>query len=133
MGETDNVKVENPHSARLLIDARPIRPSSPEEIRVGDSLSPVAPFRIVNIGNSEKVLLLDFIEAIESELGKKADRHFMPMQKGDVPRTYASSQLLHALTGFMPAVSVEQGVRAFVEWYRAEIFNKVAETAVSEN
>ncbi|MCX7864721.1 MAG: NAD-dependent epimerase/dehydratase family protein, partial [Novosphingobium sp.] len=54
---------------RLLIDRPPVRPPSPEAIEPGDSLSPVAPFRIVNIGNSAKVRLLDFVDAIEAELG----------------------------------------------------------------
>src|SRR5690606_18779466 len=82
---------------RLLIDAVPVRPAdgvAPE----GDSLSPVAPFRIVNIGNSDKVRLLDFIEAIEDCLGQKAIRNYMDMQKGDVPATWADANLLQQLT-----------------------------------
>ncbi len=54
----------------------------------GDSLSHAAPFRIVNIGNSDKVCLLDFVEAIEDCLGKKAERNYMGMQTGDVPATW---------------------------------------------
>ncbi len=65
---------------RLLIDAVPERPASKEEIASGDSLSPVAPYRVVNIGNSEKVRLLDFVDAIEDCLGKKAIRNYMDMQ-----------------------------------------------------
>jgi UDP-glucuronate 4-epimerase len=56
---------------RLLIDAVPQRPATRGDIAPGDSLSPVAPFRIVNIGNSEKIRLEDFVEAIEQELGKR--------------------------------------------------------------
>ena len=90
-----------------------------EESRVsGDSLSPVAPYRVVNIGNSVKVRLLDFIEAIESELDSKAIRNYLPMQEGDVPATWANANLLHHLTGYKPNTSYQQGVKNFVAWYR---------------
>ena len=81
---------------RLLIDTPPVRPDN-REVPKGDSPSPVAPYRIVNIGNSDKVRLLDFVEAIEEELGKKATRNYMPMQMGDVPATWATSPQLLAL------------------------------------
>ena len=85
-----------------------------------DSLSPVAPFRTVNIGRSAPTNLLDFIAAIEDCLGKKAKRNFLPMQPGDVVRTFADTALLAALTGLSPRVGVAEGVTAFVEWYRSE-------------
>ena len=101
-----------------LIDAAPVRVLSPEEITPGDSLSPVAPFRIVNIGNSDKVRLLDFVEAIEAETGKTAIRNYMPMQQGDVPATWADTSLLQALTGYKPQTPFREGVAKFVAWYR---------------
>lgn len=103
---------------RLLIDAAPERPKTREEILEGDSLSPVAPYRVVNIGNSEKVRLLDFIDAIEDELGMKAERNYMEMQKGDVPATWANADLLHTLTGYKPQTNVREGIAKFVSWYR---------------
>ena len=103
---------------RLLIDVPPVRPASKDEIAAGDSLSAVAPFRIVNIGNSEKVRLLDFIEAIEDCLGKKAIRNYMPMQMGDVPATWADASLLHTLIGFQPRTHFRNGISHFVAWYR---------------
>ncbi len=103
---------------RLLIDAVPERPESPEAIAEGDSLSPVAPFRVVNIGNSDKVRLLDFIEAIEEVLGVTAEKNLMEMQKGDVPATWADASLLQRLTGYRPQTDVREGVRRFVEWFR---------------
>ncbi len=103
---------------RLLMDVVPRRPGRPEEILEGDSLSPVAPFRIVNIGNSEKVRLLDFVDAIEEALGRKAERNYMGMQKGDVPATWADASLLQRLTGYRPRTDVREGVRRFVAWYR---------------
>ena len=105
------------HGIRLLIDAVPERP----EIGVvpeGDSLSPVAPFRIVNIGNSDKVRLLDFIDAIEACLGKEAIRNYMPMQMGDVPATWADASLLQRLTGYRPQTDFREGIARFVEWFR---------------
>jgi UDP-glucuronate 4-epimerase len=84
----------------------------------GDSLSSVAPYRIVNIGNSESVPLTDFIAAIEAATGKAAIRNLMPMQPGDVPATWADASLLQSLTGHRPKTQVAQGVARFVEWYR---------------
>lgn len=106
------------HGIRLLIDAAPVRPASRDEIEPGDSLSHVAPFRIVNIGNSQKVRLLDFIEAIENCLGKKAVRNYMPMQLGDVPATWADAALLQRLTGYRPQTDFRDGVARFVTWFR---------------
>ena len=102
---------------RLLIDTPPVRPDN-REVPEGDSLSPVAPYRIVNIGNSDKVRLLDFVEAIEEELGQKAIRNYMPMQMGDVPATWANAELLKTLTGYKPQTDIKDGIREFVAWFR---------------
>lgn len=100
---------------RLLID---VAPGGPETAVEDDSLSPAAPFRVVNIGNSEKVRLLDFIEAIEAELGKKAIRNYMPMQTGDVPATWADATLLQRLTGYKPQTDFRDGIAKFIAWFR---------------
>jgi UDP-glucuronate 4-epimerase len=84
----------------------------------GDSLSPQAPFRVVNIAGGQPTPLLDLIAAIEAALGKRAIRTMLPMQPGDVPRTHASPALLRTLTGYEPATPIGAGVRAFVDWYR---------------
>lgn len=102
---------------RLLIDAVPERPVD-GVVSQGDSLSPVAPFRIVNIGNSDKVRLLDFVEAIEDCLDQKAVRNYMEMQKGDVPATWADASLLQTLTGYRPMTDFHEGVARFVSWFR---------------
>jgi UDP-glucuronate 4-epimerase len=81
------------------------------------ALSPIAPFRIVNIGRGEPVDLLDFIEEIERKLGKRAIRNYLPMQKGDVPVTFANCDLLERLTGYRPQTSLPVGVGALVDWY----------------
>lgn len=82
-----------------------------------DSVSPVAPWRVVNIAGGETVPLMRFITAIEAALGSEAQKKFLPMQAGDVTDTLASPDLLVSLTGFKPATPVEQGVKAFVDWY----------------
>lgn len=95
--------------------------SAPERdnpISERDSLSPVAPWRVVNLGNSDPVELPRFIDAIEAATGKKAIRNMMPMQPGDVPATWADTTLLNELTGFQPQTSVEEGVAKAVGWYR---------------
>lgn len=102
----------------LLINAVPVTPDTPDDVAEGDSLSPVAPYRVVNIGNSSKVRLLDYIEAIEEELGRKAIRNYMDMQPGDVPATWANVSLLKNLTGYTPQTPIQQGVKEFVTWYR---------------
>ncbi|WP_224816550.1 NAD-dependent epimerase/dehydratase family protein [Hasllibacter sp. MH4015] len=83
-----------------------------------DSLSPVAPHRIVNIGNSNSVPLLDYIAAVEEATGRKAQMNMMDMQPGDVPATWADASLLQGLTGYKPKTPVAEGVARFVEWYR---------------
>lgn len=82
------------------------------------SVSPIAPHRVVNIGRGEPAPLLDFIDMIEKALGKKAIRNYLPMQKGDVPRTFANTDLLERLTGYRPQTSIDDGVSALVDWYR---------------
>ena len=98
-----------------LLDKPPV-----EGLAVGpmDSASPAAPYRVVNIGGGQPVGLMPFIAAIERALGLPIEKRMLPMQKGDVPATWAAPDLLRALTGYVPTTDVETGVRAFVEWYR---------------
>ncbi len=84
-----------------------------------DSLSPVAPYRLVNIGNAAPVRLLDYIDAIEAAVGRPALRNMVAMQPGDVKQTYADISLLKALTGYTPSTDYRTGVTAFVDWYRS--------------
>jgi len=78
-----------------------------------------SPFRICNIGHSEPVELLYFIELLERVLGREAQKTLLPMQPGDVENTYADMSHLEALVGYRPQVSIEEGVERFVSWYRA--------------
>jgi len=106
------------HGIELLIDQPPEAPDARSRAIEGDSLSPNAPHRVVNIGNGNKVRLVDFIEAIETACGRTAIKNFMPMHKGDVPATWADNSLLRTLTGYAPQTDVREGVQKFVDWYR---------------
>ena len=77
-----------------------------------------APYRVFNIGNSEPVQLLDFIGCIERVFGQSATKRLLPMQPGDVPATYASTQSLQDWVGFAPSTPLEEGIGHFVRWYR---------------
>ncbi|MGR3592243.1 MAG: NAD-dependent epimerase/dehydratase family protein [Limimaricola soesokkakensis] len=84
----------------------------------GDSLSPVAPWRVVNIGHGAPQKLDNFIAAIEAATGCAAKRNLMPIQPGDVPATWADTGLQEALIGPLPKTPMVEGVARFVEWYR---------------
>ncbi len=101
-----------------LADVVPVLPSAMPEDREAEGLSPVAPWRIVNIGNNQPVALGRFIEAIETAAGKKAIQNLLPMQPGDVPATWADVSLLKRLIGNVPETPIEEGAAQFVAWYR---------------
>ncbi|AFY54979.1 nucleoside-diphosphate-sugar epimerase [Rivularia sp. PCC 7116] len=77
-----------------------------------------ARYKIYNIGNNKPVELLEFIQVIEKALGKEAQKNFLPMQPGDVPRTYADVDELIQDVGFKPTTTIEQGIEKFVQWYK---------------
>jgi UDP-glucuronate 4-epimerase len=83
-----------------------------------DPATSYAPYRIYNIGNNRPVELIRFIEVLEDRIGKKAKKHFLPMQPGDVPATYADIDELVRDAGFAPVTSLEEGIGRFVEWYK---------------
>ena len=87
-----------------------------------DSLSHVAPFRILNIGNTKKVLLLDFIKTLEKEIGIKAKKKFLPMQRGDVLSTLSDTKLLQQITGYKTITNYKVGIKKFVRWFK-EFYN----------
>jgi len=88
-----------------------------------DSFSPLpdssqAPYRILNIGNGNRIELIDYISAIENELGKKAEFNLLPIQPGDVPDSLADLEKIKEITGYQPTTSYKEGVRKFVQWYK---------------
>ncbi|MEL6520639.1 MAG: NAD-dependent epimerase [Pseudomonadota bacterium] len=103
---------------RRLIDCPPPLAHDRSDAIEGDSLSPVAPWRVVNIGNANPVKLGDFIAAIEDAMGEKAEKRMLDMQPGDVPATWADTGLLTRLVGALPQTDLKDGIAAFVQWYR---------------
>ena len=107
------------NGVRLLIDVIPSKPPlNGNKLDALDNKSGVAPFRIVNIGNSKPEKLTDLIAAVESCTGISAVKNLMPMQAGDVKATWADNTLLEYLTGFRPKTKLIDGVHNFVQWYR---------------
>jgi UDP-glucuronate 4-epimerase len=101
-----------------LISQSPPQTEGRAPTLAGDSLSPVAPWRVVNIGNETPIGLMDFVAAIEAAAGLRATCNFMDMQQGDVPVTFADTALLSRLTGFRPKTPLNAGVKSFIAWYR---------------
>ena len=95
----------------------PLKPV-PGAAVAGDTLSPVAPYRVVNLAGGHPEELMDFVRAIETALGQKAECRMLPVQAGDPLTTAADTRLLHELIGPLPRTSIEAGVTRFVEWYR---------------
>ncbi|TCZ63577.1 NAD-dependent epimerase/dehydratase family protein [Roseicella aquatilis] len=93
-------------------------PEAGRRVAECDSVSPVAPFRVVNIGNASPVPLLELIAAIETACGREATRNYLPLQPGEVLKTWADTALLRALTGQVPATDIRTGTAAFVAWFR---------------
>ena len=83
-----------------------------------DPATSKAPWRIYNIGNNKPVQLMDYIDALEKALGKKAKINFLPLQPGDVPDTYASTDNLKKKFNYQPSISVIDGISQFVKWYK---------------
>ena len=104
---------------RRLIDVPPPGLADRPEPLANDSLSPVAPWRTVNIGNANPTALGDFIAAIEEAMGQTAEKRYLDMQPGDVPATWADTSLLTELVGPLPQTDLKTGISAFVRWYKA--------------
>lgn len=83
-----------------------------------DPATSMAPYRLYNIGNNQPVELMHFISCIEQALGKTAQKNFLPLQPGDVPKTFANVDALIEDVDFKPATPIEEGIRRFVAWYR---------------
>ena len=106
------------HAIKLLLSVIPPLKSARSEVVAGDTISPVAPYRVVNIGNGAMVKLSDFVECIENKLGIEAKRNYMEMQMGDVTSTHAETSLLEKLTGYRPNTDIKDGVASFIDWYK---------------
>ena len=103
----------------LLTFEIPSSANKRKDIIKNDSISDVAPFRIVNIGNSRPINLLDYVKVLENTLGKVAQKKFLSMQDGDIYKTHSNIDLLKALTGFEPKTNIHEGISEFVKWYKS--------------
>ena len=106
----------------LLRDKIPSLPRNRDKEKIHDSISDVAPYRVVNIGNSKPINLLEFIAELENVLGVKAKKNYLGMQDGDVYKTHSDISLLENLIGRQTKTNVSQGIKRFVDWYKAYYF-----------
>jgi len=100
-----------------LID-KPATPKLDFNALTPESSSSWCPYRILNIGNSNPVPLMEFIKAIEESLGKTAKKEYLPLQEGDVPRTFSDSNILNEWIKFSPSTPVRKGINEFIKWYK---------------
>ena len=103
------------------------KPPAPNPDWTGEDPDPAtsfAPYRIFNIGNSNPVHLMDFIHEIENQLGIEAEKNMMPMQPGDVPKTWADVDDLFEYIDFKPKVGVKEGIKNFIDWYKNYYLDK---------
>ena len=107
----------SPPSNHWSLPARPEHSEGGVTNQLNPATSPTAPYHLYNIGNSNPVKLMDFIEAIEKALGKKAKKNLMPMQPGDVPKTFSDVKGLEEDMGYRPCTPVEEGIFEFIGWY----------------
>jgi UDP-glucuronate 4-epimerase len=102
----------------IRINDKPATPDPAFDPAHPDPATSNAPYRVFNIGNSQPTPLMDYIDALETALGRQAVKNFLPMQAGDVPATAADTRELDAWVGFKPGTPVREGVARFVDWYR---------------
>jgi UDP-glucuronate 4-epimerase len=117
--QRDFTYVDDVIDAIIRLVPKPPAPNPNFDPRQPDPATGAVPHRIYNIGNHSPVDLTRFIAAIETALGKKAERRLLPMQPGDVPVTYADIRDIAAAVGFAPRTSIEGGIVRFVDWYRS--------------
>ena len=103
----------------LLTSKEPKKTNQRKDIIKNDNISAVAPFRVVNIGSSNPINLLDFIKELENVLGKEAKKNFLTMQDGDIEKTHSDTNLLRALTDFELKTNINEGISQFVKWYKS--------------
>ncbi|EBY9457120.1 NAD-dependent epimerase/dehydratase family protein, partial [Salmonella enterica subsp. enterica serovar Mississippi] len=94
------------------------QPNAEWTVETGSPATSSAPYKVYNIGNNEPVMLMEYIEALESALGMEAQKNMLPIQPGDVLNTSSDTSELYKTIGFKPKTTVRDGVQQFVDWYR---------------
>lgn len=115
--ERDFTYIDDIVGGIVRVIGTPASPAGPEE-NPEDPACSTAPYRLYNIGNSKPVRLMDFIQAIEEELGMKAEMNMIPLQPGEVEKTWADVSALEKQFGYKPDTSIRDGVKSFIDWYR---------------
>ena len=117
--ERDFTYVDDVVEALVRVGDKPAQVDPSWSGQAPDPATSNAPYRIYNIGNNAPVKLTRLIELLEAAIGKKAIQRLLPMQPGDVPATYADVKDLAAAVDFAPRTGIEDGVKRFVDWYKA--------------
>ncbi len=115
----DFTYIDDIAKAVIAVSDKPAIPNPVFSTATPDPSTSHAPYKIFNVGNSTPIPLTDYIHALEHALNKEAKKNFLPMQAGDVPNTAANTAELEQWIGFKPATTVQDGVIAFVSWYRS--------------
>jgi len=102
---------------KRVID-NPAQPNPDWDSNNPDTASSSAPYKVYNIGNNNPIKLMNFITAIEKELGKEAEKVMLPIQPGDVPKTYADVNTLMNDLGYKPETTIQHGIKEFIKWYK---------------
>ena len=116
--ERDFTYIDDIIEGVVRVIANPPKPNKNYDKTNQDPSTSHAPYKVYNIGNNKPVELMEFIETIEKHLGKKAKKEFLPLQAGDVPKTYADVDDLIRDVGFKPDTCIDKGIKEFVEWYK---------------
>ena len=116
--ERDFTYIDDIIEGVVRVTANPPKPNEKYDAKNPDPSSSSAPYKVYNIGNNKPVKLMEFIETLEKHLNKEAIKEFLPLQPGDVPKTYANVDDLINDVGFKPDTSIDEGIKKFVEWYR---------------
>lgn len=101
-----------------IVRIQDVIPAKSDHFDSTDPSRSSAPYRVYNIGNNQPVELMTFIRALEKAIGKQAEKHYLPMQPGDVYATYADVSDLMETVGFKPSTSIEEGLHKFARWYK---------------
>jgi UDP-glucuronate 4-epimerase len=116
--ERDFTYIDDIIEGVVRVTVNPPKPNEDYDKLTPDPGSSYAPYKVYNIGNNKPVQLMEFIQTLEKHLGKEAKKEYLPLQAGDVPKTYADVDDLIQNVGFKPETSIDEGIGRFVEWYR---------------
>ena len=130
--ERDFTYIDDIIEGVVRVIANPPKPNEDYDNTNQDPSTSHAPYKIYNIGNNKPVQLMEFIKTLEKHLGKEAKKEYLPLQAGDVPKTFADVDDLIRDVGFKPNTSIDEGIGKFVKWYK-EYYYGVLSNEISKN